>query len=417
MFGTLFWSECKQTCKSLIYWIFVVCLAFFFFSQMGRIEIPQKPEPNQESYGMKKSSDPKKIMESSLKNLVDEAIQGEYKTYPIGFVKNVRLNEGDQKRIEEIVRETAGMSIKELEKQSEDYYKEQQEQQTELGYIKLMPIEPVQDLAYAQFMKLMEEVDNILGGGSSYSKESVLANASEPMTYEDALEEYYNLIEKDQISGGYARLFCDYMGIALGILTVFVAVTRGLRDRRAGMQELIFSRKASAFQIVVGRYCSMVVMMLLPVLILSLFTLSECIFTAKSIQVSVNYTAFVVYSFGWLLPTIMIVTALGMFLTELTDTAIAVFVQGIWWFASIFGSIGNLSNGMYGWNLIPRHNSTKGYTVFIENFETLAANRLLYVVAALALTGATVLIYGKKRKGRLDIYGKMFANRKTQSKV
>ena len=40
--------------------------------------------------------------------------------------------------------------------------------------------------------------------------------------------------------------------------------------------------------------------------------------------------AFVKYVFGWQLPTIMTVTGVGMFLTELTDTAAAVLVQGAW---------------------------------------------------------------------------------------
>lgn len=417
MFGTLFWSECKQTCKSLIYWIFVVCLAFFFFSQMGKIEVPQKPEPNQAEYGTKKSKDETIIMECALQNLVQEGGAGEYRTYPIGFVKYVHLNEADQKRVEDIIQETTGMSVKELDKKSEEYYREQQEQQQVQGYVKPMAVEPAPGLDYGRFMKWMEEVDELLGGGSSYSKEPVLNSASEPMTYDDAMDEYNDLIEMDQISGGYARLFCDYMGIALGILTIFVVVTRGLRDKRARMQELIFSRKASAFQIVAGRYCSMVVMMILPVLLLTLFPLSECIFAANRIQTSVDYTAFVVYSFGWLLPIIMIVTALGMLLTELTDTAIAVLVQGIWWFLSIFAGSGNLSGGMYGWNLIPRHNSARHYTVFLENFGTLAANRILYASVAIVLAGITVIIYSRKRKGQMDIYGKIFANRKRKSKV
>ena len=67
-----------------------------------------------------------------------------------------------------------------------------------------------------------------------------------PATYEEAMEEYNSFLYDDKITGGYARLFGDYMGIALGILPVFLVVTRELRDRRAGMEELIYTRTASS---------------------------------------------------------------------------------------------------------------------------------------------------------------------------
>ena len=82
------------------------------------------------------------------------------------------------------------------------------------------------------------------------------ADRSEIMTYEDAAEAYNTLTEKDRLSGGYARLFSDYMVIFLGILPVFLAVTRGLRDRRAMMQELIYTRRCSSFTVVTSRYLS-----------------------------------------------------------------------------------------------------------------------------------------------------------------
>ena len=59
-------------------------------------------------------------------------------------------------------------------------------------------------------------------------------------------EEYDNLVEKDGYTGGYLRLFCDYMGIIVAILPVFVVATRSLRDKRAKMKDLVYTRKVSS---------------------------------------------------------------------------------------------------------------------------------------------------------------------------
>lgn len=72
----------------------------------------------------------------------------------------------------------------------------------------------------------MGKVSRILGPGSSYTKDRIKDNGMVEKTYEDALAEYEDLMEKDGFTGGYARMFCDYMGIILGILPVFVTATR-----------------------------------------------------------------------------------------------------------------------------------------------------------------------------------------------
>lgn len=423
MLGQLFLKECKQTARSLIYWLIVLVLIFDFTSQLGDMEISQKPEPGQEGYGNLKSSDPELIMESTLGQLTEEYWRESYTTYPIGFYKNVTLNEADDRRIAEILGEAAGIhNREEAGKTVEEWYAAQQEgkdsvQEGEPVYREPLKVEPAEGLDYGRFGELMDEVDEILGGGSDYSKTSRENSAEIPMTYEDALEEYDTLIQKDRLTGGYARLFSDYMVIFLGILPVFLAVTRGLRDRRSMMQELIYTRKCPSFTIIASRYLAMVVMLTIPVLALSLVPLSKCMSYAQTAGIAVDMLAFVKYTFGWLLPTIMAVTAVGMFLTELTDTAAAVLVQGAWWFMAVFGGIDDLGGGSYGWNLAPRHNTPMNWQGFHDGFAQLAANRIMYVAAGVILMVFTALVYTQKRKGRLQIRGKIFANRKNKSEV
>ena len=380
MLVQLFLKECKQTLRSLIYWVIVLILIFHFTSQLGEMEIERKPEPGQEEYGYKQSRDPDTIMRITLGQLAEEYCRENYTTYPIGFYKSVTLNEEDDRRIGEILEETTGIAGREAARQG--------------------IIEPKEGLAYERFVELMDEVDKILGGGSNYNKEYRERNAEVPMSYEDAVEEYSALTEKDRLTGGYARLFSDYMGIFLGLLPVFLTVTRELRDRRSGMQELICSRKCSSLVIIASRYVSMVVMLILPVLLISLPLLSRCMKYASGAGISADAFAFVKYTFGWLTPTIMTAAAVGMFFTELTDTALGVLVQGVWWFYTAFGGVNTLHGGMYGWNLIPRHNTELNWSGYQSAFAQLAANRILYVLLSLALVALTILIYDQKRKGR-----------------
>ncbi len=402
MFGQLFIKECRQTAGSLIYWLIVLVLIFNFMTQLGSMEIMSEPKKGQENYGYKESDDKDVIMRTTLGELLEEYNRESYTTYPIGFYKSVTLNEKEDKQMAGIIEEATGLSGRaEVEKAIGDWYAVNQETD-ENGVVtmsKAMEMEPSESLTFKRFEELMDEADDILGGGSSFQKSS-RKRASVPMTYEDAVEEYRKLTDEDRLTGGYARLYSDYMVIFLGLLPVFLAVTRCLRDKRAEMQELIYTRRGSSVNIIASRYLAMLVMLVIPVLVLSVIPLSQCLKYASAAGISADMTAFVKYAFGWCFPTIMIAAAVGMFFTELTDTALAVLVQGAWWFLAVFGGINTLKGGMYGWNFIPRHNTELNWSGYHENFSQLASNRILYASLAVILVALTTFIYSQKRRGR-----------------
>lgn len=410
MFFKLFMKECSQTAKSLTYWLLVIIMVLFFASQMGQMDMEKAPEKGLEDYGVKPSKDKNIIMSATLGMLAGEYAEGRYTTCPIGFVKSVTLGKEEEAKVGEILKEATGLDKEEIEEKIDEFY------ENSGGIITSRPVlEPLESLSYGRFEEIMQEVDDMLGGGSSYALDSLGDNGSEPKTYEDAVKEYEELVQKDGYTGGYARLFSDYMVIILGILPVFLAVTRELRDRRANMQELIYVRRSSSMTIIASRYLSMVVMILIPVFALSIQPLASCVTYAKTAGISVDYLAFAKYIAGWLLPTVMVVTALGMLLTELTDTALAVLVQGAWWFVSIFMGAKTMDGGRYGWNLIPRHNTILNYSGYQEGFSQLLTNRILYASLAVIAVSVTAWIYSQKRKGRMNIRGKISANRKSQS--
>ena len=102
---------------------------------------------------------------------------------------------------------------------------------------------PAEGLSYARFRELMNQADDLLGGGSDYREDRLSAFAYRGKTYEEALREYEEAREIDRYTGAHARLFSDYMTIFCAFLPAFLMVSEGLRDRRARMRELIFTRR------------------------------------------------------------------------------------------------------------------------------------------------------------------------------
>lgn len=409
MFLELFLKECKQTLKSLTYIIIIACMLLFYLSQMGDMALIEKPVQGQEDYGFTYSEDPQVIMQNAVSKLALEFCQNTYSTYPIGFYKRVTLDKKDQSKMEEIITEITGIDPKEIEKEVNDFLNSVNEftMSVQIG----VPVKEGMD--FNHFMSLMEEADELLGGGSNYNETYIRTSSLTPMTYEQALEEYNEIVDKDRLSGAYARIFSDYLGIVLAILPVFLSVTRGLRDRRARAHEVIYSRKASSFCIMTSRYLSMVVMLIVPVLLISLIPFSECLYYANSQGINIDHFAFVKYIFGWLLPTILVSLSVGVVITEFTNTALAILIQAGWWFISLFTGIAEMAGG-YGWNLIPRHNAVGMYDAFHDNFSTLVMNRTGYFVLAIVLLFASVVLFDLRRKGRLKV-GKVIKNRKSKS--
>lgn len=422
MFFKLIQKECCQTAKSMIYWIYIICIVLFFMTQMGKpgFDKVKEPQPGQEEgYGSVMSTNRDLIMRGTLWELAVDWYHDMWTTYPVGFSKHVTISEKEREEIQQILTDATGLSRQEIEKKLEEYYAQMQSEQ---GYVMLgkdigfLDVQP--SMTWEKFQKSMKKVCGILGAGSDFEEDVYSRGVAVPASYEDAKSEYDNFIEKDRFTGAYARLFSDYMGIVLGILPVFVAVTRSMRDRRAQMRDLIYVRSTSSFHIVLSRYIAMVCMMLLPVIAASVYTLVQCIGYTRGMDISVSYFAFAPYIFGWLFPEILVVSALGMCLTELTDTAAAVLIQAVWWYADIFlGASEGLSDGAYGMHLVMRHNSVLKYQIFKDHFSSLVVNRCLYTGMAAVFVALCVFIYSQKRKGRLDFYGKIRSNRKRKSKV
>lgn len=191
-----------------------------------------------------------------------------------------------------------------------------------------------------------------------------------------------------------------------------------LKDKRSRMREIIYSKQVSSCKIVLSRYFALVFMMILPVLILGMKDLLPLIFFAKDKGISIDNLAFIKYTLWWILPTLMIVTAVGMSITILTDTPVAIIVQLIWWFYSINST--GLKGDYSTMGLMIRHNSVLNGDIIIQNSNQIMINRIVISLEALVLVLLAIFLYEQKRRGNLDVwakFSKLFSSNKRKLQI
>ncbi|AJD32574.1 MULTISPECIES: ABC transporter permease [Clostridium] len=402
MFKTLFLKECKEMLKSITYYIFLACTIIFFVSQMADFKGVAKPIQGQENYGFKYSGDESVIMQSTINKLASELSLNSFPTYPIMFYKEVKLKDEEMSKVYEILKDITGINKEQLIKEIENH--------NNTGDNRFVNSIKVKDnIKFQEFSEKMNKIDDILGGGSYYNSKKLYGNGEAKRTYEDALKDYESIINNDKVSRAYARLFSDYMGIVLAILPIFLAVTRVLKDKRAKAAQVIFSKKCSSTVIILSRYLAIISMIIFPLILISITPTLQSIYSADSNGITADYFAFIRAIFGWLMPSVLVTVSMGFFLTELTNGPVAILVQGIWWFVSISLGGSNLV-GNVGMNLIPRFNALGSYDIYNKIFNELVINRVLYSIVAIVLIVGTIFIYDTKRKGELNLNGKILKN-------
>lgn len=414
MFGALFLKECKQVLKSMVYYIYVVAFVLFLSSQLGEelTDRMEKPEPGKGNYGSVVSHEETAVMENMLAGLIRETEDNSYATYPLGFYKGVTLNDQELSQIKAIIEQCTGKSWEEETEEMTNHFNSYDRSTIEGAMQAQIEYHAaVKDtLSYEDFCGYMEEVCQIIGAGSSYSQKKLEAGVSVPMSYEQAREEYQVFCETDRVTGATARLFCDYAGIVLAVLPIFLGVTRCLRDRRAQAEQVVFASEMSSVQIVGSRYLANVSMAFLPVILTAFVMQLPYQFHAKTLGLTADALAFLKYSLVWLLPEIMAVLAVSFFITELTRGVISIFIQVLWAFGSLFSAVS--LQGDFGLHLTARWNALGNTSEFLRQRQELLLNRGFYFGLSILLLVLTFAVYEKKRREGGNIYGKVFKDRK-----
>lgn len=413
----LFFKECKKVLFSLAFLVYVITVFAMYYTQFQgdcnkRIS---EPIPGQSDYGVVAKEVPEKLMSSATYSLVNRYLANSYPAYPMGFYKDVHLNEKKKTKMAEIITEISGITKQKLDNFS--YDADGTFTVGEDGRMQYIPTVNIpESMTYERFRELMRKADDIIGGGSEYSDAYIVENFSlVSKTYEDAMEEYNSFLNDDKISGAYARLYCDYMGIVLAILPVFVAVSFAGLDKKSRMEQLAYSRKISSAKLIFTRYAALVFMMIIPVIITAVIAHM----TVKKLYSgnSIDNLAIFKNALIWLVPDIMLSTAVGMIITELGSGIIAIFVQGALWFGSIFAGTGGLTGNIQKFTLVIRHNSLYDADIFNAQYNTFIFNRVFFTAFSITMIIITAFIYGQKRRGKLHGLHIRIKNTKNKSEM
>ena len=444
----MFLKEMKKTVCSVVYLLFLALMIYNWYENFYGVTekeirkayesdsavystvtggaILAEPDPETGSYGTKSEENPEKIMCGGTDKLIIEYLNNSYATYPVSYYKEVILDEEEQEKILEIIQEITGLNEEQISNLPDDYFPRvngniihmESGAETEMDiaadigeadvaaeakdYTKHF----ISQVTYDRFKELMAEASDIIGPGSNYTRDNLLLYYGQvEMDYEEAVDEYHTTIYDDKVTIAFARLFCDYLSRTLGLYPVFLAVAMWMRDRRCRMQELINVKAIGTAKLIIVRYLALLAAVLIPVFLLSLESLVPLVEFSVETGIEIDLFAFAKYILWWLLPTSMIVLALGMFLTILTRTPVAVIVQLVWWFMD--SSFTELSGDTGLFTLMIRHNLLNGSELIRQDLGLIWMNRGIMAGVAVLLVLLSIVIYDMKRGGKLEQKNKM----------
>ena len=90
-------KELGLTLKSLTYWLVVLFIGGFLFTQLGSDFISLKqPEPGKNDYGIARTTNKKDIQQQTIFSLLQQYNSKGFNTYPFGFLKTVTPSKSDK---------------------------------------------------------------------------------------------------------------------------------------------------------------------------------------------------------------------------------------------------------------------------------------------------------------------------------
>lgn len=380
MFWNLFKKELKYIFKNITFYIFIIVVGLFYFTQFSPPSTTKNFKPIAPSglndkermlgYGSKDITDPKKEIREMYMNLYRDYESGSIYKEKLMLNVTVKLDENEKQYIKDAMESIA----------SDEYLNNKDE-----NLIKV---------SYEQYLNIMEDLDKKLGGSTYYGEKRRHTVLNEPKTYEDALKDYKELLEKDKLTNAEGRVFADYMGITAGFFPVFLSAFILIKDKRSKMQELICSRSVSAYTYILSKYTALCTAVLIPYFMFASYSTFIFYRIGNFNNYNIDMLAFFKYTIWWVTPTVLFTVAVGMLISVIFNNGIiAIPIQFILWISSLTPLSGNYSLSKF----IIRFNTFGDYSNYIKWSETIAINRVFYIAVSAILALIASLVWSKKR--------------------
>ncbi|MCI9338211.1 MAG: ABC transporter permease [Lachnospiraceae bacterium] len=454
----LFLMECRKITRSVLYWLYLAALVVTVMqnyettveNELGQTDNPASVFYIAENGVYAENTDPlgedteHRMMMEATKRLMENYRSNSYEYYPFGYVKRKKLSEKEQAAVLSYLKELTGLEESgiigtEENRDAEDIQIsgggafilhprqggtfgngqfiaepedwEYVENYSGLSQSKENPGSRFEiQVPFDRFKEIMDCVNNLIGRNSYFSW-TMLSMYYCPNDLQDTPiteQQHREFYEKDNVTGAFARYFCDSISLIVLCLPAFVMIDLLLKDKRCRMNSLLYPRTESSAKIIITRFGAVSCMIMLPILILPVKSLLTLVLYCRNRGIPVNRFAFAAYIFAWIFPTVLLVVSIALFVTVLTENYSAVLFAGaIWLFCR--PSVDKLAGGNYGlFDLIIRHNTLKGYGRMMENMHMLILNRVLVSVIALLFVGFAIIVYDAKRKGGIRFESRKF---------
>ncbi|GAA0182313.1 ABC transporter permease [Clostridium sediminicola] len=372
MLWKLILKEIKYQFKTITIYVFFGVILLFYISQFSADPAGiQKPEPGMDYYGYIEITDEYEEMKEIYNKLENDLSSGEVTKYT-PLYKTVKLSDDEKSQLEEWLGEIAPS-------------RDVKDPKTDIN------------VEYDRFIDIVHSYDSLMGGSTVYSDEH--RHTFRNKTYEEALEEYEKIKEKDKFTNASARLFSDYMGITAGLFPIFIAGFVLLRDRKSRANELINSSKVSSVEYVFSKYIAVCLCVMAGYFALATFTTIKYIIVANKLNLVIDNFAFFKYTLTWITPTVLFTVAMGMLMSTLFNNAIiGIIVQAIIAYKSLMPLQGDYSLT----KTIIRFNLLGEFSNYIQWRNSIIINRLFFSGVSLVFVFLTAYIWSIKRSGSLN---------------
>ncbi|GMQ60283.1 ABC transporter permease [Vallitalea sediminicola] len=246
------------------------------------------------------------------------------------------------------------------------------------------------DISEQEYQDILQQLNNELSHINMYKDDKIKNLVAKKILFEETIRRKEEIATEEKVTGSYARLFADYIGIAVGFFAVFIAAFTLIRDRKYKSYEIIYTKKISSIKYVLSKYIGNVFLMLIVVLVLAGYS---TIYFANHYG-NIDYFAFIKISITWILPTIMIVTSLAYLLQIVSGNGILpIIVQFVYWNYSM-----PFSNSQYNVSkYIIRYNHVSTLSEYQKVANDIMINRIVTVAVSVVILIGAIWIFERKR--------------------
>lgn len=391
---SFFWREVGRWIKRPTFYAALFAICIFLFDQTGGIRwrefttMPAPPEPglNAGDYGYSIDSSDMGRLQTTV-NTIYGAASGFSVDVPILgglFTRGVRFADEQLTLVHDAFHDITGITYQE----AIDYGYTDMPYPIAINYSnpESVPIALEYADAEARIQTLNQSLGVIAFPLSPYTDSFLTC-----LTYEDAIAEYESTLLEEQFTRVRAQYFAEYLGIALGIFPVVLSTSILGKKRRKRMIAMDM-QPLSAIRYVWTKYAA------IAALFCALILVTALIPTIGAVQMrieghAVDPWAYVVTGITWLCPTVLVVLATGMFLSELTGHGVvAIPIIATWCAATLVEPWLAGPYPIYALFVYAFNNATLPKDWMAQ----IVANRILLVALSAALVFTTGWLYFRR---------------------